>query len=294
MDLVNRTLEHRTVASPFINRIHNLGLTVHVIGKYNHFIGSSVPKFLDMAGVRYARAVEGGPVSHEDVYIYWYNRINEPIRTGLLEYLQTNNKRVINFGRFTHDKRANDETFHKVFGYPLHIDPLTFRGEGVIKGNRDNGAKSARCITYPIDSISDDFVYQKLVKNQKTIDDIEYTYLYRIPVFDGKIPIMLGKHFTERNRFAWSAGGAEMVSPHMALSATEISLISKYCKEFEFDYGELDVLRDMEEDRIYIIDANATPYPHDEWVSSEEHAWHMILLTAALESWWPMLFKSSP
>jgi hypothetical protein len=44
-----------------------------------------------------------------------------------------------------------------------------------------------------------------------------------------------------------------------ALSADEISNIGKFARSIGLDYGELDVLRDRDDGRIYIVDANKTP-----------------------------------
>jgi len=42
-------------------------------------------------------------------------------------------------------------------------------------------------------------------------------------------------------------------------TSSEIENILSFCKEMYLDYCELDVLRDVNDERIYIIDANDTP-----------------------------------
>jgi hypothetical protein len=44
-----------------------------------------------------------------------------------------------------------------------------------------------------------------------------------------------------------------------ALSAEEIRNIRKFARSIGLDYGELDVLRDRDDGRTYIVDANKTP-----------------------------------
>ena len=42
-------------------------------------------------------------------------------------------------------------------------------------------------------------------------------------------------------------------------SQEEIGQIRAFCREMGLDYGELDVLRDTSDGRIYIVDVNNTP-----------------------------------
>ena len=43
------------------------------------------------------------------------------------------------------------------------------------------------------------------------------------------------------------------------ISVKEYALIVRFCKEIGLDTGELDVLRDKDTGKIYIVDANNTP-----------------------------------
>lgn len=284
--------EHRLVASHFLGKVGKQQCTLHVVGRFEHFKRSTVAQFLDLVGVNYVQASETPFFGDQHAYIYWHNRYNEPPPVGLSERLSLERKRIINLTMFSHDKKRSDEVFADVFGYRLDIDPQNYQGEGVIKGRHDNGAKSARAVRYPLDDAidTDKNVYQIMVKNDIEFSGNGYSYLYRVPIFDGHIPIMIGKHFKKEDRFAWSAAGAEMICPYSALTPPEIRLIREYCLKFGLEFGELDVLRDMDTNRIYIIDANATPYPHDEWVVKEDRTFLQIMATSALERWWPRIF----
>ncbi len=45
------------------------------------------------------------------------------------------------------------------------------------------------------------------------------------------------------------------------MSGQEISNLLQFCQLMGMDYGELDVLRDRQDGRIYVVDANSTPLP---------------------------------
>ena len=43
-------------------------------------------------------------------------------------------------------------------------------------------------------------------------------------------------------------------------SHQEINLIKNFCKNFHLDFGELDILRDRQSKKIYIVDVNKTAW----------------------------------
>ena len=49
------------------------------------------------------------------------------------------------------------------------------------------------------------------------------------------------------------ADATDVYSPH------EIGRIIQFCNKMGLDYGELDIIRDDEEGRIFIVDCNNTP-----------------------------------
>jgi glutathione synthase/RimK-type ligase-like ATP-grasp enzyme len=44
------------------------------------------------------------------------------------------------------------------------------------------------------------------------------------------------------------------------LSTSEVGLLIRLCREIGLDYGEVDVLRDVDDGKMYIIDINNTPF----------------------------------
>jgi hypothetical protein len=48
------------------------------------------------------------------------------------------------------------------------------------------------------------------------------------------------------------------VRPQDVVSPAEIDLIRRFCSEIRLDWGGVDVLRNKQDGRIYIVDANKT------------------------------------
>ena len=84
------------------------------------------------------------------------------------------------------NSRCNDisknnvsSTFEEIFGYSLSVDPREYSGKCVMKLNW-NALHKGRIIECPVRSIDDDFVYQKLVRNETGDGFVEDM---RVPVF---------------------------------------------------------------------------------------------------------------
>lgn len=151
-------------------------------------------------------------------------------------------------------KKRVQSLFEEVFGYPLAVDPLTYRGECVMKSN-ENYAHDGEVIKCPVQKTNDDFVYQKLINNRfgnKFVEDI------RIPFFKDKIPFVILKYRHFDNRFAGYFKSI-MADVDKILSQDEIKNIIRYSQKIGLEYGELDALRDKNDGRIYIVDVNNTP-----------------------------------
>ncbi len=54
------------------------------------------------------------------------------------------------------------------------------------------------------------------------------------------------------------------------LSENELLNIYHFCEKIGMDYGELDVLRDRDDGRIYIVDANIAPSGPPSPISDED------------------------
>jgi hypothetical protein len=164
---------------------------------------------------------------------------------------------VINLRCMDISKERVEECFKEVFGYGSFVDPLIHKGVCVQKSNL-NAKHDGVILKCPIKEIQTGNIYQRLI-------DIQYedalTSEIRLPIFKQTIPVVLIKYKTLQDRFGVSISG-EAVQPEECLSEGEIAKIQLFCERLGMDYGELDILRDKLDGRIYIIDANNTPCIH--------------------------------
>ena len=173
-------------------------------------------------------------------------------------------------------KKHVGAVFERVFGYTLTVDPCTFTGECVKKSN-DNGTHDGVIITCPIrrDEVDHSCIYQRVVNNRIAGSDLVFDI--RVPVYDGVIPFAYLKYRDANRRFdnclrSVTVDVAEVLSPE------EIQKTCALCRALGLDLGELDILRDLDEGRIYIVDVNKTPgtpvkfSPRDRWTVLERMA----------------------
>jgi len=153
-------------------------------------------------------------------------------------------------------KSCVDNVFKSVFKYSSLADVRQF-GYCVRKSNRQS-AHDGKIIKTPCDP-EEGWIYQKLIDNRMSLGAV---YDIRIPIFMGKIPIIVIKARTiegsfentfSKNKQYWTAPVEEY------LSRKETSLISEFCIKIGLDIGELDALRDNSTGKLYIIDVNNIP-----------------------------------
>jgi hypothetical protein len=151
----------------------------------------------------------------------------------------------------------------------VNVDPLTYVGLGVVKSDL-NGLHDGRIVSFPISRVEEGVVYQRLIRNEiegGMVADV------RVPLFGDTIPFIYRRNHPEAARFG--RGGEPttiLASPDEYLTPHEQELIRALGRRIGLDYGELDVLRDAEDGRIYVVDANNTPmsppsyvYKSDRW-----------------------------
>ena len=168
-----------------------------------------------------------------------------------------NNKSVININSVDISKTRVDLVFREVFGYSSMIDPLTFEGVCVRKSDI-NAQHDGRIVPCPILKKEKGFIYQKLINNR--FDDA-FTREIRAPVIGKRMPFIFLKYKPLTDRFKVSVKG-EIAQPEDFLSAAEMHKIFAFCEKIGMDFGELDILRDRDENKLYIVDANDTPMVH--------------------------------
>lgn len=146
--------------------------------------------------------------------------------------------------------------FGGVFGYTCDVNPLTYGGPCVEKSNQ-NARHDGRIVAAPVAAPRAGAVYQRLINNIVRGDLAEDI---RVPVINGTVPFAYLKYRSIAARFDSNRNRAvRLCAAEDVLSAEEIRNIGRFTRSIGLDYGELDVLRDRDDGRIYVVDANKTP-----------------------------------
>jgi GT2 family glycosyltransferase len=149
-----------------------------------------------------------------------------------------------------------DRAFEHAFGYTSLVDPLTYRGLCVSKSEL-NGAHDGVVIECPVTRRESNRVYQRLIRNESadgTVEDI------RTPVFGHEMPFVYLKYRPNSGRFDQFETHVAIEEAAAVFTAEEQSRLVRVCRALGMDYGELDVLRDRKNGRLYVVDANPTPF----------------------------------
>ncbi|HUC01823.1 MAG TPA: hypothetical protein VMA75_02880 [Candidatus Paceibacterota bacterium] len=200
--------------------------------------------------------ITNDPDAHFDMAMAFQDITVRPENKTLAEL--SKRREVLN-GRCGDISKARvDRIFLETFGYGLTIDPRTHRGSYVKK--TDTNALHIATIEAAPAEPENGFVYQKLIDNK---GDSDTTTDIRTFIFDDTIPFTLYRNHDINDRFGDETIVAARVDANKAFSKEEQAQIIRFCKNFGLDYGELDILRDKNDGRIYIVDVNNTPSgPH--------------------------------
>jgi len=187
-----------------------------------------------------------------DLVFAWQDRtVREPCPS--LDRL-AQRRPVVNYECRDISKREVAAAFEHVFGYGLAVNPAEHHGPMVRKSN-DNAPHDGIIIEGPVDA-NPRFAYQKVVNS--IVDG--FAVDIRVPVFRDIIPYCLVKRMALPHRFTNEFGTGVIHRTSDVLSAIELDLVLQFCRTIGLDYGELDIVRDQEDGRIYIVDANNTPF----------------------------------
>lgn len=143
--------------------------------------------------------------------------------------------------------------FATTFGYDLAIDPLRRQGAAVEKAEA-NGLHDGRVVTCPTESRAGR-CYQLLVEtgHDGRVHDLRTVCVGGAPV------VVWIKTRTSADRFA---SGANMTvtaaDPADLFDVDELARIAAFNAAMGLDWGTLDILRDVNDGRIYIVDVNKT------------------------------------
>ncbi len=144
------------------------------------------------------------------------------------------------------------KAFKEVFGYGLDIDPET-HSKYVRKSNSNTAHDGIIFDTPTLPETG--FVYQAIINNR-------YSDLFkdiRAPVINGIIPFVYYNYKKNGDRFGHPAI-SNFVETESALSRSEVDMIADFVNIMGLDVGELDILRDRDSKKIYVVDVNNTPY----------------------------------
>lgn len=175
------------------------------------------------------------------------------------EFLAGHNKPVINHNIKNISKEHVADVFQETFGYSLRIDPTTHIGLAIRKSDA-NGTHDGVVIQCPIDKseLIEGQSYQHLVDstfNGKTSEDLRVAYAM------GELALIYHKHKPLDNRFGTHYLSVDVYEPEDVFSNEEINLIKSFCQTMHLDFGAIDVMRDKNNGRIYIVDVNKTCMP---------------------------------
>ena len=205
--------------------------------------GFSLYKILRVLGCRMTNALN----QNADLLVRW--------ELGTYMQPMSCKTKVLNGDCLDISKERVDKIFKEVFGYSSFVNPATFIGLCVKKSN-NNATHDGHILHCPNDSVEDGYVYQRLIDTQ--VDD-EFVRDIRVPIIGRSIPCVLFKYRRIVDQFN-NIRKAELHNTYEVFSSDEINMISIFANKMNLDYGELDILRDRDDGRLYIIDCNTTPF----------------------------------
>lgn len=143
--------------------------------------------------------------------------------------------------------------FEEVFGYPLTVDPLEATGE-IVEKPETNGVHGGHIVRAPCPPRSG-FVYQRLID---TRDADGCCHDLRTPCAGGEAVLVWIKVKTPQGRFSINNRRAMLADVADIYTLQEQALIRQFTSRMGLDWGGLDILRDRNDGRIYIVDVNKT------------------------------------
>jgi Carotenoid biosynthesis protein len=175
-------------------------------------------------------------------------------------------------------KRRVDAAAAEAFGYDIRVDPISYAGPCVRKSdaNARHDGVVVMCPTAP----EPGYVYQRVVDNgagDGLVEDI------RLPVLGELVPFAYRKRRRLADRFSNTNVSAEVSAVADVMSPDELRRVLAVCRAIGLDYGEVDVLRDRGNGKLYVVDANPTPYGPPNHISRHDAAQAMAMLGEAFE-----------
>ncbi|MDE1924557.1 MAG: lipopolysaccharide biosynthesis protein [Patescibacteria group bacterium] len=148
-------------------------------------------------------------------------------------------------------KENIEKIFRETYGYNTFVNPEQYSGRCVRKSN-NNSTHDGVFIACPA-AKEPGYVYQKFIEceHEGRIADL------RGIIMGGKLRHITLKYKAPEARFDITSD-ISMRRPDTLLSAQEIEGVESFCKSLGLDCGEMDILRDKTDGKIYIIDVSNT------------------------------------
>ncbi len=163
-------------------------------------------------------------------------------------------------------KRHVNEVHGRVFGYDLSPEPGTAE---LVEKSDDNAAHDGQVVDRPTGRPG--VVAQRLVDNRLT-DHVVADH--RVCVMDGRIVYDILRHRPVQDRFRHVSQNrlAMVVDPSSQFSDDELAHLVAMVEAMGADWADLDVLRDRNSGRVYVVDVNGTPAAPSDGLRDEELA----------------------
>ncbi len=161
--------------------------------------------------------------------------------------------RTVNFNCRDISKSTVAQAFERVSGYPLAVDPTTYDGQ-IVDKSEINAAHDGRVMQGPF-AREEGRSYQKLINNE--IDGGLVMDL-RTCIVGGEPAIVFRKRRPLERRFLNENVEVDWVRPDDVYSPAEIDMLRRFASEIRLDWGGVDVLRNKDDGRLYVVDANKT------------------------------------
>jgi hypothetical protein len=163
--------------------------------------------------------------------------------------------KLVNFGCRDVSKTNVARACAAAFGNPLAVDPKTFIGQAVEKSeiNAAHDGRIVQCPTTPVPGR----VYQRVIDNRMHAD-VSLVEDLRTCTVGGKAVCVFIKRRQVTKRFLNTNTEVLLRAPEEVFSREEMDQIGAFAREIGLDWGGVDVLRDRNDGKLYIVDANKT------------------------------------
>ena len=219
------------------------------------------------------------PNKNFDFAVYWeYLTFRKEYH--LLEDI-SKEKRVINLYNRDISKQYVDQVHHNVFGYSTIIDPLKYNGK-IVQKNNINAYHDGKILQAPIKESKQGYIYQILIDNSYSnglVVDI------RVPVVGEILDFVYLKFRNISERFKNTTVKTTIEKAHIIFTPEEKELLNNFCKNLKLEYGELDVLRNKTDNKIYVVDVNNTPQGPPANTSKQNASFALKKIADALEKY---------